>query len=159
MLYVCVLCASCGSSQCCILHDLQFVNAGRGCKRPTIWKRHTPAMGGRIYNKSSSPLSHVSHPFPMFLTLSCFSPLSYVFTSFPCFSPLSYVSHLFPMFVTSLKRFSPFSYVCHLSPMFLNSFLCFSALSRFSPLSYVPYLFPMLLTSFPYFSPLVYVRL
>ena len=31
MLYVCVLCASCGSSQCCILHDLQFVNAGRGC--------------------------------------------------------------------------------------------------------------------------------
>ena len=33
MLYVCVLCPSCGSSQCCILHDLQFVNAGRGCKR------------------------------------------------------------------------------------------------------------------------------
>ena len=33
MLYFCVLCASCDSSQCCILHDLQFVNAGRGCKR------------------------------------------------------------------------------------------------------------------------------
>ena len=33
MLYVCVLCASCGSSQCCALHDLQFVNAGRGCNR------------------------------------------------------------------------------------------------------------------------------
>ena len=33
MLYVCILCASCVSSQCCILHDLQFVNAGRGCKR------------------------------------------------------------------------------------------------------------------------------
>ena len=30
ILYVCVLCASCGSSQCYILHDLQFVNAGRG---------------------------------------------------------------------------------------------------------------------------------
>ena len=28
MLYVCVLCASCGSSQCRVLHDLQFVNAG-----------------------------------------------------------------------------------------------------------------------------------
>ena len=27
MLYVCVLCASCGSSQCC-MHDLQCVNAG-----------------------------------------------------------------------------------------------------------------------------------
>ena len=33
MLYVCVLCASCGSSQCCVLHDLQFVNAVLGCKR------------------------------------------------------------------------------------------------------------------------------
>ena len=33
MLYVCVLCASCGRSQCCFLHDLQFVLAGRGCKR------------------------------------------------------------------------------------------------------------------------------
>ena len=33
MLYVCVLCASCGSSQCCVLHVLQFVNAGRGCNR------------------------------------------------------------------------------------------------------------------------------
>ena len=30
MLYVCVLCASCGSFQCCVLHDLQFVDAGRG---------------------------------------------------------------------------------------------------------------------------------
>ena len=33
MLYVCVLCACCGSSQCGILHDLQFVNAGQGCTR------------------------------------------------------------------------------------------------------------------------------
>ena len=30
MVYVCVLCASCGSSQCCVLHDLQFVNVGQG---------------------------------------------------------------------------------------------------------------------------------
>ena len=33
MFYVCVLCASCGSFQYCVLHDLQFVNAGRGCKK------------------------------------------------------------------------------------------------------------------------------
>ena len=33
ILYGCVLCASRGSSQCGILHDLQFVKAGRGCKR------------------------------------------------------------------------------------------------------------------------------
>ena len=32
-MYVCVLCSSCGSSQCCILQDLQFVNVDRGCKR------------------------------------------------------------------------------------------------------------------------------
>ena len=32
IMYVCVLCTSCGSSQCCVLYDLQFVNAGRGCK-------------------------------------------------------------------------------------------------------------------------------
>ena len=33
LLYVCILSTSCGSSQCCVLHDLQFVNAGRGCNR------------------------------------------------------------------------------------------------------------------------------
>ena len=33
MFVSCVLCASCGSSQCFILHDLQFVSAGQGCKR------------------------------------------------------------------------------------------------------------------------------
>ena len=32
MLYVCVLCASSGSSQFSVLLDLQFVNAGRACK-------------------------------------------------------------------------------------------------------------------------------
>ena len=32
-MYVCVLCASCDSFLCCILHNLQFVNAGRGCNR------------------------------------------------------------------------------------------------------------------------------
>ena len=32
MLYICVLCVSCGSSQCYVLYDLRFVNAGRGCK-------------------------------------------------------------------------------------------------------------------------------
>ena len=32
MLYVCVLCASCGSSQCCILHDLLgFLNCDDVC--------------------------------------------------------------------------------------------------------------------------------
>ena len=35
LLYACALCASSGSSQCCILHDLQFVNAGRGLRTNT----------------------------------------------------------------------------------------------------------------------------
>ena len=37
MLYVCVLCASCGSSQCCVLHDLQFVNSGTS---PCLYTMH-----------------------------------------------------------------------------------------------------------------------
>ena len=43
MLYVRVLCASCGRSQCCILHDLQFVNAGRGCKRRPYGRAYSRA--------------------------------------------------------------------------------------------------------------------
>ena len=32
MMYVCVLCVSSGTPQCCVLHDLQPVNAARICK-------------------------------------------------------------------------------------------------------------------------------
>ena len=31
VMQVCVLCESCDSPQCYVLHDFQFVNAGRGC--------------------------------------------------------------------------------------------------------------------------------
>ena len=51
MLYVCVLCASCGSSQCCILNDLQFVNAGRGYKR-------RPYRRGILQSRSHDCLSN-----------------------------------------------------------------------------------------------------
>ena len=33
MFYACALCASRGSSQCYVLHDVQLVYAGRECKR------------------------------------------------------------------------------------------------------------------------------
>ena len=33
MVYVCVLCVSGGSFQCCVLHGMQLVNTGRRCKR------------------------------------------------------------------------------------------------------------------------------
>ena len=44
MLYVCVLCASCGSTQYCILHGLQFVNAGRGCQRRPYGRAVSPSV-------------------------------------------------------------------------------------------------------------------
>ena len=59
MLYVCDLCASCGSSQCCILHDLKFVHAGRGCKR-------RPYGRGILQSRSHDCLIG-SHAFTMLL--------------------------------------------------------------------------------------------
>ena len=61
MLYVCVLCASCGSSQCCVLHDLQFVNAGRGCNR--LQTTH-PTSGGAVTVVSSCCANCVEPPRP-----------------------------------------------------------------------------------------------
>ena len=43
MSFVCVLCASCGSSKCCVLHDLQFVNDGREYKRLPYGKAYSRA--------------------------------------------------------------------------------------------------------------------
>ena len=63
MLYVCVLCASCGSSQCCILHDLQFVIAGRGCKR-------RPYERGILQSQSHDFLIG-RHECPLLFTPSC----------------------------------------------------------------------------------------
>ena len=39
MLYVCASCASCGSSQCRILHDLQFVSTDRGIHMEEAYSR------------------------------------------------------------------------------------------------------------------------
>ena len=33
----CMFCASCASPQCCVLHDLQFVNAGQGVDHADIF--------------------------------------------------------------------------------------------------------------------------
>ena len=63
MLYVCVLCASCGSSQCCVLHDLQFVNAGRGCNR-------RPYRRGKLQNRSHNCFIG-SHECLLLFTPSC----------------------------------------------------------------------------------------
>ena len=49
MLFVCVLCASCGSPQCCVLHDLQFVNAGRRCKRQQYGRGRNASFKWMLY--------------------------------------------------------------------------------------------------------------
>ena len=62
LFYVCVLCASCGSSQCCVLHDLQFVN-DRRCKRQ-------PYGRGILQNRSHDCL--IGHVFLCWcICLSC----------------------------------------------------------------------------------------
>ena len=68
-LYVCVLCASCGSSQCCVLHDLQFVNAGRGCNR-------RPYRRG-IFQSRSHNCFIGSHECLLLFTPSCYSECFY----------------------------------------------------------------------------------
>ena len=63
MLYVCVVCASCGSSQCCILHDLQFVYAGKRCK--------TRPYGAGILQSWSHNCLVGSHESLLLFTPSC----------------------------------------------------------------------------------------
>ena len=65
MLYVCVLCASWGSSQRCILHDLEFVNGGRGCKR-------RPHGSGILQSRSHDCLKGVSFCLPHPVAVSAF---------------------------------------------------------------------------------------
>ena len=69
--YVVCLCASCGSSQCCVLHDLQFVNAGRGCNR-------RPCSRGILQSRSHNCFIG-SHECILLFTPSCCSECFYDF--------------------------------------------------------------------------------
>ena len=64
MLYVCVLCVSCGSSQYCVLHDLQFVHAGRDCTRQ-------PCVRGILQSLSHDCIIIGSHECLLLFTPSC----------------------------------------------------------------------------------------
>ena len=66
-----VLCTSCGSSQCCVLHDLQFVNAGRGCNR-------RPYRRGILQSRSHNCFIG-SHECLLLFTPSCCSECFYDF--------------------------------------------------------------------------------
>ena len=76
MLYVCVLCVSCGSSQCCIRHGLQFVNAGHECKR-------RPYGRGILQSRSHNYLVG-SHDYLLLFTPSCCSECFYDLQRFVC---------------------------------------------------------------------------
>ena len=70
MLYVYVLCASCGSyPSYAPLHDLQFVNAGRGCKRRPY--------GSGILQRRYHNFFVGSHEFLILFTPSCCSECFY----------------------------------------------------------------------------------
>ena len=60
MLYV--LCASCGSSKYCILNDLQFVNAGRGCKRQPYGKNILQSRSHDCFIGSHECFLLLAHP-------------------------------------------------------------------------------------------------
>ena len=64
-----VLCVPCGSTQCCVLHDLQFVNAGQGCKR-------RPYRRGILQSRSHNCFIG-SHGCLLLFTLSCYSECFY----------------------------------------------------------------------------------
>ena len=71
MLYVWVLCASCGSSQCCALHDLRFVNAGRGCKRRPYRRGILQSRSHNCFIGSHECLLLLTHPVPVSALMIC----------------------------------------------------------------------------------------
>ena len=71
MLYVFVLCASCGSSQCCVLHDLQFVNAGRGCNRRPYRRGILQSRSHNCFIGSHECLFCLPHPVAVSAFMIC----------------------------------------------------------------------------------------
>ena len=69
MLYVCVLCAPCGSCQYCVMHDLQFVNTDRRCKRRPYGRG---ILQSRSYNCFVG-----SHEYLLLFTQSCYGECFY----------------------------------------------------------------------------------
>ena len=71
MLYVCVLCAFCGSSQCCILHDLQFLIAGQGCKRRPYGRGILPSWSHNCLVLAMSVSFCLPHPVAVSAFMIC----------------------------------------------------------------------------------------
>ena len=59
------LCPSCVSSQCCVLHDLHFVNTGRGCKRLQTTQPRSSGAVTAVTNCCANCVEH-SRPFTVF---------------------------------------------------------------------------------------------
>ena len=71
MLYVYVVCTSCGGPQCYVLHNLPFDSAGRGCKR-------RPYARGILQSRSLDFLVG-SHEYIILFTASCCGECFYYF--------------------------------------------------------------------------------
>ena len=71
MLYVCVLCASCGSSQSCVLHDLQFVNAGQGCNRRPYRRGILQSRSHNCFIEAMSVSFCLPHPVAVIAFMIC----------------------------------------------------------------------------------------
>ena len=65
------LCASCGSVQCCILHDLQFVDAGRGCKRQPYGRDILQSLSHDCLIGSQECLLLFTHPVAVSVFIIC----------------------------------------------------------------------------------------
>ena len=71
MLYVCVLCAYCDSSQCCVLHDLQFVNTGRGCNRRPYRRGILQSRSHNVFIGRHECLDCLPHPVAVSAFMIC----------------------------------------------------------------------------------------
>ena len=61
MLYVCVLCASCVSSQCCVLHDLQFVDLSSEIYNRPITKGISSCRNTQAFGPDKISIFHIKY--------------------------------------------------------------------------------------------------
>ena len=96
MLYVYVLCASCGSSQCCVLHDLQFVNAGRGCNKRPYRRGILQSLSHNCFIGSHECLLLFPHPVAVSVFMVCRGLCAYTEMLWMCVLYLSFGSTVRP---------------------------------------------------------------
>ena len=69
--YECVLCASCNSSECCVLHDLHFTNADPACKRRPYGKGIFESRSHNCFVCNHECLLLFTHPVALSAFIIC----------------------------------------------------------------------------------------